>query len=397
MRSTTTFCLILSILNLVRGTVIFKEDFNDDGWTKRWVIPTKWKAKEDMGTLINTAGEKYFADEKDKGILSTEDARFYAATAKFPKTFNNKGKDFVLQYSVKMENKIDCGGAYIKVMGKDIDQDSFGGETPYQVMFGPDICGSTRRTHLIFTYKDTNYLINNDIRTETDSLSHLYTLHLKSDGTYSVMIDLNEVRSGTLEDDWDFLGPKEIPDPDSSKPEDWVDFPMMVDPSDVKPEGYDDIPEKIPDPEATMPDDWDEEDDGEWEAPLIDNPEWNGPWKPKEIENPDYKGPWVHPKIPNPDYSPDPELYNFIKDAQYVGFELWQFKSGILFDDILVTDSIEDAFDYAEKTYKVKKGPEEEMYKKMKEEEAAKMAAEVDDMGIEEEEDELEDDFNDEL
>merc|ERR1712137_691661 len=108
----------------------------------------------------------------------------------------------------------------------------------------------------------------------------------------------------------------------------------MVDPTDVKPEGYDDIPEKIPDPDATMPDDWDEEDDGEWEAPLIDNP--------------DYKGPWVHPKVPNPDYTPDPELYNFLKESQYVGFELWQFKSGILFDDILVTDSIEDAFDYAE-------------------------------------------------
>merc|ERR1711918_29972 len=228
--------------------------------------------------------------------------------------------------------------------------------------------------------------ISNDIRTETDGLTHLYTLHLKSDGTYSVMIDLNEVRSGNLEEDWDFLGPKEIPDPDASKPEDWVDFPKMVDPTDVKPEGYDDIPEKIPDPDATMPDDWDEEDDGEWEAPVI--------------ENPDYKGPWVHPKVPNPDYTPDPELYNFLKESQYVGFELWQFKSGILFDDILVTDSIEDAFDYAEKTYKVKKDPEEKMYKKMKGEEAAQMAAEVDAMvddASDLEEDEDDEDFSDEL
>merc|ERR1712070_1165891 len=134
--------------------------------------------------------------------------------------------------------------------------------------------------------------------------------------------------------------------------------------TDVKPEGYDDISEKVPDPDATMPEDWDEEDDGEWEAPLIDNPEWKGPWKPKEIENPDYVA--------------DPDLYNFLKDAQYVGFELWQMKSGILFDDIFVSDSIEDAFEYSEKTFKVKKEPEESMYKKMKEEEAAKMAAEVD-------------------
>lgn len=47
-----------------------------------------------------------------------------------------------------------------------------------------------------------------------------------------------------------------IPDPDDSKPEDW------------------DKPEHIADPEATKPDDWDDEMDGEWEPPMIDNPEY---------------------------------------------------------------------------------------------------------------------------
>ena len=27
--------------------------------------------------------------------------------------------------------------------------------------------------------------------------------------------------------------------------------------------------------------DWDDEDDGEWEAPTIPNPEYKGEWKPK--------------------------------------------------------------------------------------------------------------------
>jgi hypothetical protein len=31
-------------------------------------------------------------------------------------------------------------------------QASFGGDTPYQIMFGPDICGATQRTHVIFNY-----------------------------------------------------------------------------------------------------------------------------------------------------------------------------------------------------------------------------------------------------
>ena len=63
----------------------------------------------------------------------------------------------------------------------------------------------------------------------------------------------------------------------------------MVDPEDKKPAGYDDIPAETPDPEATKPDDWDDEEDGEWEAPMVDNPAYKGPWKPKMIPNPAYK------------------------------------------------------------------------------------------------------------
>jgi calreticulin len=55
---------------------------------------------------------------------------------------------------------------------------------------------------------------------------------------------------------------------------------------DVKPEGHDDIPARLADPEAEKPDDWDDEDDGEWEAPMIDNPEFKGEWKAKMIDNP---------------------------------------------------------------------------------------------------------------
>ena len=30
-----------------------------------------------------------------------------------------------------------------------------------------------------------------------------------------------------------------------------------------------------------QPEDWSDEDDGEWEAPLIPNPDYKGEWKPK--------------------------------------------------------------------------------------------------------------------
>jgi len=71
-----------------------------------------------------------------------------------------------------------------------------------------------------------------------------------------------------------------------------VDAKKIEDPEEAKPEGYDDIPAQIEDPEAEMPDDWDEEDDGEWEPPMISNPDFKGEWKPTMIDNPDYKGPW---------------------------------------------------------------------------------------------------------
>lgn len=35
-----------------------------------------------------------------------------------------------------------------------------------------------------------------------------------------------------------------------------------------------DKPQHIPDPDAKKPDDWDDEIDGEWEPPMIDNPDY---------------------------------------------------------------------------------------------------------------------------
>ena len=90
---------------------------------------------------------------------------------------------------------------------------------------------------------------------------------------------------------------RQIPDPNAKKPEGWLD----------------DAPLKIPDPKAKKPADWcavalpprthtdclcggirNDEDDGEWEAPLVDNPVCErvgcGEWKPPMIKNPKYKG-----------------------------------------------------------------------------------------------------------
>lgn len=362
---------------IVSGKVYFKEDFNDKDWESRWTVPSEWKSESDLGKWGHTAGE-WYGDAADKGIQTSQDAKFYGASAKMSEAFTNQDKELVLQMSVKHEQQIDCGGAYIKLTG-DMDQSSFGGDTPYQIMFGPDVCGSSnKKTHVIFNYppKNDNLLIKKEVRTETDQVSHLYTLIVKPDNSYEVLIDMESASSGSLEDGWDFLLPREIKDPAISKPKDWVDAKKIADPEDVKPEGYDDIAAEIPDGDAAMPEDWDTEEDGEWEAPMIDNPDYKGPWKAKMIENPAYVGEWSHPLIPNPDFVEDPNLHVRCKDCTHVGFELWQVKSGTIFDDILVTDSLAEAKAYADETFFKKQAGEKEMFDKQDAEKKAAEAAE---------------------
>jgi len=374
---------VVALASLCAAELHLKEQFNDEGWKTRWTESTKWKSASEMGTWTHTIG-KHYGDDKDFGIQTSDDARFYGISAPLETPYTSApGKDLVIQYSVKHEQSIDCGGAYIKLLpgGKSFDSAKFGGDTPYAIMFGPDICGSSnKRTHVILHYekKSDNLLIKKNIPCETDKLSHLYTLIIRSDNTFEVFVDNKSVRSGKLEDEFDFLPEKEIKDPDVSKPEDWVDKREIEDPESVKPEGYDDIPPEIPDPDAKKPDDWDDEEDGEWEAPMLDNPEYEGPWRPKMIPNPDYKGPWVHPKIPNPDYYEDDKLFMVCGNTcTHVGFELWQVKTGTIFDDIIVTDSLEEAQKFAEETFFKKKDGEKEMYdeeiEKQKQEEEERM------------------------
>merc|ERR1719266_3033946 len=181
-------------------------------------------------------------------------------------------------------------------------------------------------------------------------------------------------------DAWDFPKPT-IDDPDDKKPSDWVDETEIDDPEDKKPEGYDDIPAQIPDPDATKPEDWDDEDDGEWEPPLIDNPDFKGEWVPKQIANKDY----------------EEGVQLAAYDSMYIGYELWIVNNGTIFDNILVTDDIEYAKAQGEKLWRPTSKGEKDVKEKWDKEN--KPADELDDEGEGEEEDgeEEEEEEKDEL
>merc|ERR1719453_348377 len=357
--------LAMSCVAFATAEVYFEEDFSGD-WESRWI---QSKAKDDLGVMKVSAG-KYFGDEEAaKGLQTSQDAKFYAISAKM-KEFSNADKTLVVQFSVKHEQDIDCGGGYLKLGA--YEPEKFAGDSKYNIMFGPDICGSsTKKTHVIFNYKEKNLDKKKEVRAESDTLSHLYTLIVKPDNTYEVQIDMNKVDSGSLAEGWDFLEPKQIRDPEEKKPTDWVDEAEIDDPEDKKPAGYDDIPAKIADPKAKKPDDWDDESDGTWEAPQIDNPEFKGAWKAKRIKNPAYKGIWEAKLIDNPKYVADDKLYSYASFG-HVGIDIWQVKSGTIFDNILITDDVEYAKQHGEKTWKAQKDGEKAMKEKADEEKREK-------------------------
>uniref|UniRef100_A0A804UCX5 Calreticulin n=1 Tax=Zea mays TaxID=4577 RepID=A0A804UCX5_MAIZE len=310
--------LALASVAAVAGEVFFQEKF-EDGWESRWV-KSEWKKDENMAGEWNHTSGKWNGDAEDKGIQTSEDYRFYAISAEYPE-FSNKDKTLVLQFSVKHEQKLDCGGGYVKLLGGgDVDQKKFGGDT-----------------------------------------------------SYSILIDNEDKQTGSIYEHWDILPPKKIKDPEAKKPEDWDDK------------------EYIPDPEDKKPEDWDDEEDGEWTAPTIPNPEYKGPWKQKKIKNPNYQGKWKAPMIDNPDFKDDPYIYAF-DSLKYIGIELWQVKSGTLFDNIIITDDPALAKTFAEETWgkhkEAEKAAFDEAEKKKEEEDAAK--------GGDDEDDDLEDEEDDE-
>jgi calnexin len=53
----------------------------------------------------------------------------------------------VVQYEVKLDETLSCGGAYVKLFTADEGRaaDDFDNDTPYAIMFGPDRCGTTNK------------------------------------------------------------------------------------------------------------------------------------------------------------------------------------------------------------------------------------------------------------
>lgn len=75
------------------------------------------------------------------GLQTSQDARFYAISASFD-SFSNKDKALVVQFTVKHEQNIDCGGGYVKLFPSTLKQEDMHGDSEYNIMFGAWLLGT---------------------------------------------------------------------------------------------------------------------------------------------------------------------------------------------------------------------------------------------------------------
>ncbi len=340
-RVSIVFLLLLHSLFLSSmGKVHFLEEFGPD-WESRW-IKSDWRTNQ-QGTLIRTKGLWYGDDEMSYGVQTRGNRKYFARSARLESPFVTAGVPFVLQYSVKFEEDIECGGGYIKLVKEGFDPKSFGGETPMLAMFGPDLCGKNNKVHLILDYKGTGYLWKKQPMAPNDRLTHVYTMVLYPNSTYAVYVDMKLLENGTLEQDWEFGAPKYINDPSEKKPEDWDDRMYIEDPNSKKPADWVEE-ELVDDTKAKKPQDWNDAKEGQWQPPKTKNPKYKGPWTPSKVYNPKYSGVWKLKVVPNPDYK-------LVEMEPYkiggVGVDVWQTRAGTIFGNIMLADSLEDAFSRA--------------------------------------------------
>jgi calnexin len=234
---------ILNFAFVCISAASFVENF-DENWTDRWVTSSATKQSESKDDSLDYlrytgtwAAEKVTLLNKDTdyALKLVDNAKHSAISAVFSPYDPKEG--IVVQYEVNPVDGLECGGSYLKLFtdnGK-FDQNEMTDKTPYTIMFGPDVCGGNNKVHFIFRHQnpiskvwEEKHMKNNVASGLTAGLWTLYTLIVKPDQTFEILINNESEAKGSLLEDFtpSVNPPKEIPDKDDLKPEDVMLFLM---------------------------------------------------------------------------------------------------------------------------------------------------------------------------
>lgn len=67
-----------------------------------------------------------------------------------------------------------------------------------------------------------------------------------------------------------------------------------------------------------------------------------------------HQGPWAPRKIPNPEHFDDPAPLSHIGKIGAVAIEIWTMDSGIFFDDVVITNDVDEAYQIREQLWRKK-------------------------------------------
>lgn len=272
----------------------FAEAF-DGALDRNWVLSKA--VKDEQLDLLKYNGEWVIEESREarllgnRGLVLKSPGKHHAISAYLRKTYHFTDRPLCLQYEVVFHKRVDCGGAYIKLLSNsdDLRLSQFSDATPYTIMFGPDKCGSTHKIHFILRHHNPvtgTYEEKHARQPEidlsdyfTDQRPHLYTLNLYPDNRFEILVDLTLINKGSLLED-------------------------MVS-SSTNPASGDGVQSSEPKTEQH----------GSSDQPLI------------------------------------------MSSVSAVGFELWSLTADVMFDNILLSDRLEEARRWTEDTWGQRKTP----------------------------------------
>ncbi|OHT10877.1 Calnexin like protein [Tritrichomonas foetus] len=377
-----------------------KASFEPDGWqiSNLWNYTGVWKVQTPPAPRSDTF---------EKMLVLTSKGIYSGISTILPKPVFVRGKPFIIQFEVRAFNNFTCSGAYIKLFDDEkFDPKKLSNETKQFLMFGPDFCGDKQNVEFRFFHKNPKTsqkvekrLIDSPVPQKND-LNHLYTLIVRPDGTFSILIDNKNVKTakflGEKEETFSppIIPPKIIIDTSVTKPDEWDDREYIADDS-IKQPDFENEPELIPDKQNLNPPkgylvdqpryivdstfvgkeplNWDTELLGVWEPPIIENPRcinsvgcgkyypplianprYISNWEQPMKKNPNYKGKWIPPKIENPEYFVDKTPFEFPKIFA-IGFELLSTDGQIGFNNILIADDEKELIKWNNKFWESRK------------------------------------------